>query len=119
MGYRLHGIGQGGAAFDRGAHSGQRFLKSRVLLVGRQNLQTLHQRQAGVDHDRELAEENGNVLGLDLVHAEAGHDKFLAFFPDGSRRDALAPQLAGQGLLVDRGALAADFFDRTRSSLKT
>ena len=96
----------------------KRLLESRVLLVCRQNFQTLHQRQAGVDHDRELAEENRDVLGLDLAGAERRHDKFLALFPDGARRDAFAPQLAGQRLLVGSNPLAGDFSARTRSFLK-
>ena len=59
----------------------KRLLEGRVLLVGRQNFQTLHQRQAGVDHDRELPEENGNVLGLDLADAEGSAWQILCPFP--------------------------------------
>ncbi len=109
LGIELHGVGQSGAAFDRGTHAGQRLLESRVLLVGGQNFQTLHQGKTGVDHDRELPEENGDVLGLDFARAEGRHDKFFALFPDGAWRDALAPQLAGQHLFVGRSPLAADF----------
>ncbi len=110
LGVLAHGVGQGGATFDRGAHARQRLLERWVLLVGGQNLQTLHQRQAGVDHDRELAEEDGNVLDLDLAGAEGRHDKFLALFADGAGSDALAAQLRGQGLFVGGNALAADLF---------
>ena len=65
-----HGIGQRGAAFDGGPHAEQRLLKSRILLVGAENFQALHQRQAGIDHDGELAEEDGHFLDLDLAAAE-------------------------------------------------
>ncbi len=83
----------------RGPHAGQRLLEGRVLLVGGQNFETLHQRKSGVDHDRELPEEDGDVLGLDLAGAESRHDEFLALFPDRARRDALAPQLGREHLL--------------------
>ena len=52
-------------------------------------------------------------LVLTLFDAEGRHGKFFALFPDGSRRDALAPQLAGQHLFVGRSPLAADLSDRT------
>ena len=88
-----HGIGQRGAAFDRGPDTEQRFLKAGVLLVGAENLQALHQRQAGVNHDGELAEEHRHFLDLDLAAAKSGHGKFLALLPDGAWRDALLPKL--------------------------
>src|SRR5581483_6110763 len=60
-----HGIGQRGAAFNGGPDTGEGFLEGGIFLIGRQNFQTLDQRQASVDHDGELAEEDRNVLGLD------------------------------------------------------
>ena len=100
IGILPHGVGQSRAAFDGGPHAGQRLLKGRVFLVGRQNFQALHQRQSGIDHDRELAEEDRDVLGLDLARAEGGHDKFLALFANGAGGDALAPQRLRQRLFV-------------------
>ena len=88
-----HGIGQRGATFDRGPDTEQRFLKAGVLLVGAQNFQTLHQRQAGVDHDGELAEEHRHVLDLDLATAKSGQGEFLALLPDAAWRDAFLPEL--------------------------
>src|SRR5205085_12360453 len=61
-----HGIRQGGSAFYGGAYAGKRLLESGVLLVGCENLKTLHQGKSSVNHYRELAEEDRNVLGLDL-----------------------------------------------------
>ena len=48
------------------AHAVQDLLKGLVLLLAGQNLEALHQRQAGVDHHRELAREDGQLL---RVHA--------------------------------------------------
>ena len=47
-------------------------------------------------------------LVLTLFMPKARHGKFFALFPDGSWRDAFAPQLAGQRLFVDRSPLATD-----------
>jgi hypothetical protein len=105
----LHRVSEGSAAFDRGPHSGQGLLERRVFLIGCQNFETLHQRKASVDHDRELPEENGNVLGLDATGSESWHDKLFAFFPDRARRNALAPQLGREHLFVGSSPLAADF----------
>src|SRR5260370_9247401 len=104
-----HSVGQGRAAFYRGADTGQRLLEGRILLVGRQNFQTLHQWQASVDHDRKLPKEDGNFFGLDLARSENGHRKFFALFPDRWRRDLLAPELHGQHLFVRGHSFAADF----------
>ena len=71
-GMLAHGIGQGGAAFYRGPHSDQRLLECRVLLVRTQNFQTLHQRQAGINHDRELAEKDSNVFHRHPARAKFG-----------------------------------------------
>ena len=104
-----HGVGQRGAAFHRSADAGQRLLERRVFLVRRQNFQTLHQRQAGIDHDRELAKEDRDVLGPDLAGSERGHDKFFALFADGTRCNALAPQCLLQSLLVRCYSLSGNF----------
>src|SRR5208282_3022034 len=88
-----HGIGQRGTTFDGGPDTEQRFLKAGVLLVGAENLQALHQRQAGVNHDRELAEEHSNFLDFNLAAAKGGQGKLLALFPDGTGRDAFPPEL--------------------------
>jgi hypothetical protein len=74
---------------------------SLVRLLLAEDVQTLHQRQAGVDHDRELAEEDGDVLGSHLAGAERRQREFLAFLLDRSGDgDALTAKLGGQHLLV-------------------
>src|SRR6266436_6703360 len=90
-----HGIGQRGATFNGGPDTEQRFLKAGILLVGAENLQTLHQRQAGVNHDGELPEEHRNFLDLDLAAAKSGQGEFLALLPDGARRNPLLTELRG------------------------
>src|SRR5271157_2379308 len=92
-GILAHGISQRRAPFDGGPDPEQGFLKAGVLLVGAENLQALHQRQAGVNHDGKLAEEHRNFLDFDLAAAKRGQGKFLALLPDGARRDAFPPQL--------------------------
>src|SRR6185312_12523635 len=92
-----HGVGQRGTAFHRGANASEAFLEEQVLLVGGQNLQTLHQWKSSVNHDGELAEEDGNVLDGHFARAQLGQGKFFAFLLDGAGRDALTPQLHGYG----------------------
>src|SRR5260370_23227118 len=70
---------EGRAAADRTARSGQDLLKDLVLLLARQNLKTLYQRQTGIDHDRELSREDRELLGLHAA-TESGHAEFLALF---------------------------------------
>ncbi len=108
-GILAHGVGQRGAAFHRGPHPSQNLLERLIFLVRGQDFQTLHQRQPGIDHDRELAKEDRNVLGLNLARAERGHGKFFAFFANGTGRDALAPQRLRQRLLVGCHPLAGYF----------
>ena len=104
-----HGVGQGRAAFYRRPHRRQSLLEGRILLVGSHDFQALHQRQSGIDHDRELPEENGNILGLDLSGSKRRQRELLTLLTDCSRRDALAPELSGQRLLVGGVAFARDF----------
>src|SRR6202047_1332251 len=108
-----HGVGQRGATFDRGPDTEQRLLKGGILLVGAENLQALHQRQAGIDHDRELAEEHRNFLDLDLAAAKRGQGEFLALLPDRARRDPLLTELRGQTVLGGGYALSLNFLARS------
>src|SRR5208337_697912 len=113
-----HGIGQRGATFDGGPDPEQRFLEAGILLVGAENLQALDQWQAGVDHDRELAEEYRDVLDLDLAGAKGGHRKFLALLPNGAGRDALLAELGGEPVLGGSYALSLNFLARSVLSRK-
>ena len=110
FGIEAHGIGESGAAFDGGPHAIERLLEVGVLLVGSENFKTLHQRQAGIDHDGELPEEHRDVLGLDLGASESWHREFFALLADGPGRNAFAPECRGQGLFVGSYALSLHFF---------
>ena len=68
----LHRLGQRHAAFDVGAGLQNDLREVLVLLLVAENVEALHERQAGVDHDRELPREDGEVLrrhalGLELA----------------------------------------------------
>jgi hypothetical protein len=58
----FHCIGERGAAFDIGAHLQNGRAEVLVLFLRAENLETLHERQTGVDHDGELTGENREVL---------------------------------------------------------
>ena len=117
-GILAHGIRQGRAPFHRGADAVQSLLERGIFLVGGQDFQALNQGQPSVDHDRELAEENGDILGLDLPRTKGGHGEFFAFFPHRPRRDALAPQLLQQHVFVSGNPLAAYLLARCALSRK-
>ena len=96
----------------------RRLLECRVLLVCGQDLQTLDQRQAGIDHDRELAKEDRDVFGFDLSRSEGRHREFFAFFANGSGRDAFAAQRLRQRLFIRPPSARRKSFVLTRLCLK-
>ena len=98
---------EGRAALDLTARSGQDLLKDLVLLLARQNLKTLYERQTGIDHDRELSREDRELLGLHAA-TESGHAEFLALFGHFRGGDLLPLQQARQLSLVGRGHYSAD-----------
>src|SRR5690242_5216117 len=104
-----HGVRERRAALHRGAHARERLLERGIVLVGSKDLQALHQRQAGINHHRELAEEDGDLLGGDLAGTEGGQYEFLALLLDRVGGNALARQRRLQYLLVFRYALAGYF----------
>jgi len=63
-------IGKGRALFDIISHFFDDLLEGRVLLLITENLQTLNQRQARIDHRRELPRKNDEILGCDLLFEE-------------------------------------------------
>src|SRR4051812_42294953 len=84
LGEPTHGVRQRRAAFYRDAHAGESALEGHILLVGRKDLEALHQGQAGIDHDGELAEEDCDLLRFYLAAAEFWQGEFFALFLDGS-----------------------------------
>ena len=63
----LHRVGERCAALDVGSRREDRLGEILVFLLVAENLEALHQRQAGVDHDGELASEDRHVLRIDLL----------------------------------------------------
>ena len=71
-----HRVGERGARLDVGARLQNDGREVLVLFLRAENVEALDERQAGVDHHRELAGEDGEVLGADLLADLAR----LAFF---------------------------------------
>ena len=100
---------QGRALLHVLPHLLQGLLEVFVLLLLRQNVQALHEGQAGVNHHGELAREDGEVLGLDSLRpADLGDADLAPLLLDGRERDLLAAQDLAQRLAVLRDALADD-----------
>ena len=88
------------------AHAVQDLLEGLVFLLPGQNLQALDQRQAGVNHHRELAREDGQLL---LIHAgsESGDVELLPLFGELADVDlARAAAVASSSALLSAVAFA-------------
>ena len=57
-----HRLGEGRARLDVLAHGEDDLLEESAVLLAAEDLEALHERQAGVDHDRELAREDREAL---------------------------------------------------------
>ena len=101
----LHGVGERGAALDVLTHGEEHFLEVRVVLLASQDLETLDQRQTGVDHDGELTREDRDVLAAD-ASAELGEGNLLPFLLDAGDENLLPPKHRDYGILGIRGAFA-------------
>ena len=88
------GLVQRGAALDVGLDVENQLLHRRLVVAVADDLERLHQRNAGGQHGGELAAEHRDVSGLTLPPLRA-----LALLADSRRRDALAAQFRAQGLL--------------------
>ena len=72
-----------------------------VLFLRAEDLETLHERQAGVDHHRELAREDGEVLGGDGLGRELLRRRLGGLLLDRvdlRDEDLLAPQRRDRGV---------------------
>ncbi len=110
LGIGAQGIGQCRAAFNRLPHPKQTLLEERVLLVARQNFQTLHQGKAGIDHNRELAKENRLLLGLHRARADLDVEVACALLLDYVGLNPFPRQRRAQHLLRIGDALALHLF---------
>ena len=117
LGMLLHRVGQRRAAFDVGARGQDRLREVLVFLLGAQNLEALHERQARVDHDGELPHEDRQVLRIDLLaefallrHGRGGCARFLLRRRDAGDENLLAAERRDGGVRVVCDALAGDVF---------
>jgi hypothetical protein len=81
-----------------------------VVLLLREDFEALDERQARVDHHRELAREDGEVFGLDLLApaAELRDGDLAPLLLDGGEHDLLAPQELAQHVAAVGHPLADD-----------
>ncbi len=86
-----HRLGERGPALHILSHLEDDFLKDLVVLLLTEDVEALHQRQAGVDHHRELAGKDREVFRLDAT-AELRQGDLLAFLLDGGDDDLLATE---------------------------
>src|ERR1700720_4338440 len=87
-----HRLGERRAGLDVGAHGMDHRLEGAVLLLIAEDLQALHQRQAGVEHDRELAGEDGDALLADAARDPGQQLDLAPLLADRRDLDLLAPQ---------------------------
>ena len=97
-----HRVGEGGAGLHVVLDGGDHLLEGRVGLLLAENLQTLHQWQAGIDHGRHLPGEDDEILAGDLGFEEFDiFEQILRFHLDGRVVDAHAFELRARARLVD------------------
>ena len=114
----LHRVGERRAALDVAARREDDRGEVLVLFLRAEDLEALHQRQAGVDHHRELAREDGQVLGVDALGFASARLGAAAFSLTGLiLRDEhlLAAQRGDGGIHRVGDALAGDGLARRAS----
>src|SRR5688572_11756907 len=105
--------------FDVLAHLQQNLLKVFVVLLLGQDLETLNERETGVDHHRKLPREHRQVLRLYfLAAADLGNSDFASLFFDGRQRHLFAAQDLSQGFAIVGNAFADDDFVQSVASFK-
>ncbi len=118
FGIGAQGIGQSCTALDRSPDAQQSLLENRVLLVVAEDFQTLHQGKTGVNHHRELTEEDGLLLGLDRTATDLEVEVASgALLLDYVCLNTLARQRGAEYLLIFSSALALHLFARSIVSL--
>src|SRR5437660_160485 len=106
-----HRCRQSRTLFDVLSDLHQNLLKVLIVLLLRENLEALNQRQTSIDHYRELPREDRKILGLDLFSATDLRDPDLAsLLLNGCERDLLASQDLSQSFAIVRDAFADDDF---------
>ena len=92
------------AALDVGLDVENELLHRRLFVAVADDLEGLHQRNAGAEHGGELAAEDRDVAGVDLAAGLEG----LRLLLDARRNDALAAQVGTQRRLAGRELPALD-----------
>ncbi len=110
FGVARHGRRQRRAFLDVLARLRQDHREVLALLLLREDFEALHERQARVNHHRELPREDRQLLGLDLLApaADLRHRDLAPLLLDGGEHHLLAPQELAQKLSALRHALADD-----------
>ena len=109
----LHRVGERYSALDVRARRQNRLGEILVFFLIAENLEALHQRQARVDHDRELPHEDGEVLRIDLLAnlallSSRGRRSVLLRWRDPRDEHLLAPERGNGGGRGVSDALAGD-----------
>ena len=86
----LQRVGVGRAGLDIQLHLSQDLAQALVVCLRGEDFKTLHERQPGIDHRRELPGEDYQVFVGDLLFLFAERLGFL-FFLDRGNSDALRP----------------------------
>src|SRR5207244_5457099 len=80
LGMFAHGIGEGRTAFNVLPYLQQNFLEDLVFCLGSKDLDALHQRQAGINHDRKLPREDRELFLGDASTKDWKCNFFPLFF---------------------------------------
>jgi hypothetical protein len=102
-----HRVGEAGTALDVHPRLLQDLAEGLVLLLAAQDLEALHERQARVDHHRELASEDREVLRGNPA-AELGQHELAPLLLHGRDQDLVAPQDLHHGFFVVGDPLAGN-----------
>ncbi len=106
-----HGDGQGRSFLHVLAGLRQDLLEKFVLLLARQNVETLHERQPGVDHHGELARKDRQLFRLHFAApAELRHGDLAPLLLDRGEHDLFAAQQLLQHVAAVGDALADHHF---------
>ena len=96
-------LGKSRTPFNVTSHFLDDFLEGRVLLLVAENLQALNQRQARINHRRELPREDDEILGYDLLFQETNvFRNVLRLGLNRNRRKHLPAKRGHDGFFVRR-----------------
>ena len=115
----LHRLGQGHARLDVGSHAVDDLGELLVLLLIREDLEALHERQASVEHDGELPGEDRDVLDRDPHRQVWQEGNLLALLLEIGDLNLLAAQCRSGCVAVVRDQHSALRYARSVSPFPT